>query len=254
MKSPDSITTSKLAALTTLSLALLVCLMLAQGKKPSQTQGPQPEDGGGPEPVSNVDRESDGPFSPNEVETKAVITSKPQPGFTEEALENDAYGVVRLRAVLTSKDEVANISVAKELPDGLTQSAIAAAKQIRFTPARRYGHTVSQYVTLEYNFNIYDDDADNRVEILEQPQPAYTKAALKNRVAGKVVIDAYFHKDGTLESARVIEGLPDSLSEKALEAARRIKFIPAEIKGRKVTVVRKVEYVFSLDANAPSKP
>jgi hypothetical protein len=50
---------------------------------------------------------------------------------------------------------VQGISVVKGLPDGLTERAISAAKQIRFTPAEKDGRTVSQYVTLEYNFNIY---------------------------------------------------------------------------------------------------
>jgi hypothetical protein len=50
---------------------------------------------------------------------------------------------------------VQGISVVKGLPDGLTERAISAAKQIRFTPAEKDGRNVSQYVTLEYNFNIY---------------------------------------------------------------------------------------------------
>ena len=252
MKSPRRLTLFKLAALTTLSLSALALAAHAQDSKPLPP--PPPNGGGGPGHVSKEDFESDGPFRTNEVMSRAVITSKPEPGFTDEAIDNDAYGVVRLRAVLTSKGEVTKISVVKGLPDGLTAKAIAAAKQIRFKPAVRYGHAVSQYVTLEYNFNIYDQDADKRVEILEQPQPAYTEEALKNRVAGKVVIDAYFRKDGTVESPRVIEGLPGGLTEKALEALSRIKFAPAELRGRKVTVVRKVEYVFSPDAPAPPKP
>jgi TonB family protein len=249
MKSPRPLALFKLAALTTLSLFLLALAAHAQDTKPLPP--PPPEGGGGPGPVSKEEEESDGPFKQNQVMTKAVITSRPKPDFTREALENDAYGVVRLRAVLSSKGEVTNVSVIKGLPDGLTKKAIAAAMQIRFTPARRYGHPVSQYVTLEYDFNIRDDDADKRVEILEQPQPAYTEAALKNRVAGKVVIAAYFRKDGTVDSARVVESLPDGLNEKAIDAARLIKFIPAEIKGRKVTVLRRVEYVFSPDAPKP---
>ena len=253
MKSPRPLTSIKLAALAALMLFTLALAAYAQDPKPAPTRPPDPG-GGGPGYVSKDEMESDGPFRTNQVMTKAVITAKPQPDFTDEALENDVYGVVRLRAVLTSKGDVKNVSVIKGLPDGLTEKAIAAAMHIRFTPALRYGHTVSQYVTLEYNFQIYDEDADKRVEILEQPRPAYTEEALKNRVAGKVVINARFLKDGTVESERVLEGLPDGLSEKAIEAARRIKFKPAEIKGRKVSVLRKVEYVFSPDAHAPSKP
>ena len=94
-------------------------------------------------------------FPKSEVTRPAVITSKPEPGFTEEARKNNVTGVVRLRAIFSATGEVTNITVLKELPDGLTDKAVAAAKQIRFTPADKDGHAVSQYVTLEYNFNIY---------------------------------------------------------------------------------------------------
>jgi TonB family protein len=94
-------------------------------------------------------------FKQTEVTQRAIITSKPEPGFTEDARKNNVTGVVRIRAVLTASGEVTNISVVKGLPDGLTEKAIEAARQIRFRPAQKDGHTVSQYIVLEYNFNIY---------------------------------------------------------------------------------------------------
>ena len=86
---------------------------------------------------------------------KAIITFKPEPGFTEDARKNNVTGLVRIRAVLSASGEVTSISVVKGLPDGLTEKAIEAARQIKFRPAQKDGHTVSQYVVLEYNFNIY---------------------------------------------------------------------------------------------------
>jgi TonB family protein len=94
-------------------------------------------------------------FKPQEVNVRAVITSKPEPGFTEEARRENVTGLVRLRAVLSASGEVTNISVVKGLPGGLTEKAISAARQIKFRPAQKDGRSVSQYVTLEYNFNIY---------------------------------------------------------------------------------------------------
>ena len=95
------------------------------------------------------------PFRQNEVTRKALITFKPEPGFTEEARKNNVTGVVRLRAILHASGGVQGISVVKGLPDGLTEKAITAARQIKFTPAEKDGRAVSQYVVLEYNFNIY---------------------------------------------------------------------------------------------------
>lgn len=94
-------------------------------------------------------------FNPREVTRKAIITHKPEPGFTEDARKNNVTGLVKLRLVLASSGQVTNISVVKGLPDGLTEKAIGAARQIRFTPAEKDGRTVSQWITLEYNFNIY---------------------------------------------------------------------------------------------------
>lgn len=113
--------------------------------------GGQPGNTGGGDPAVDYAK----PFRPNEVTKKAVITAKPEPGFTEQARKFNVTGTVRLRAILSATGELTNITVIKGLPHGLTEKAIAGAKQIRFTPARKDGRQVSQYVTLEYNFNIY---------------------------------------------------------------------------------------------------
>ena len=111
--------------------------------------------GGGPGGGGGGDVDYNRPFKQSEVTRKALITFKPEPGFTEEARKNNVTGVVRLRAILSSSGAVTNISVVKGLPDGLTERAISAARQIRFNPAEKDGRTVSQYIVLEYNFNIY---------------------------------------------------------------------------------------------------
>jgi tetratricopeptide (TPR) repeat protein len=91
----------------------------------------------------------------DEVTTKAIITSKPEPGFTQEAREHNTTGTVRLRAVLGADGRVTHIIPIKRLPNGLTERCIEAARRIRFQPATFNGQPVSQFVILEYNFNIY---------------------------------------------------------------------------------------------------
>jgi TonB family protein len=94
-------------------------------------------------------------FNAREVTRKAILVSKPEPGFTEAARKNNVTGTVRLRMLLGANGSVSNISVVKGLPDGLTEKAISAAHQIRFTPAQKDGRNVNQWVVVEYNFNIY---------------------------------------------------------------------------------------------------
>ena len=94
-------------------------------------------------------------FSGKEVSSKARVLSKPEPQYTEEARKNQITGTVVLRAVFTSGGQVTNIRSVSGLPFGLTERAIAAARQIRFTPAMKDGRAVSMYIQLEYNFNLY---------------------------------------------------------------------------------------------------
>ena len=94
-------------------------------------------------------------FNGKDVNTKARVLSKPEPQYTEEARKNQVTGTVVLRAVFTSGGQVTNIRAVSGLPYGLTERAIAAARQIRFTPATKDGRPVSMYIQLEYNFNLY---------------------------------------------------------------------------------------------------
>ena len=94
-------------------------------------------------------------FSPSQVNVKARILSRPEPQYTEEARKNQVSGTVVLRAVFSSSGQVTGIRAVSGLPNGLTERAIAAARQIRFTPAMKDGHAVSQYIQIEYNFNLY---------------------------------------------------------------------------------------------------
>lgn len=94
-------------------------------------------------------------FNPKDVNRKASIITRPKPQYTEEARRNAVEGTVVLRAVFSSSGEVVSIKAIKGLPDGLTEKAIAAARNIRFIPAKREGQFVSQYIQIEYNFHLY---------------------------------------------------------------------------------------------------
>lgn len=94
-------------------------------------------------------------FSGREVSSKARVISKPEPQYTEEARKNQVTGTVVLRAVFTSGGQVTGIKAISGLPYGLTERAIAAARNIKFVPATKDGHTVSMHIQLEYNFNLY---------------------------------------------------------------------------------------------------
>ncbi len=94
-------------------------------------------------------------FTGREVTSKARLISKPEPQYTEDARKNQVTGTVVLKVVFASSGQVTNIRTVSGLPYGLTERAIAAARQIKFVPATKDGHQVSMWMQLEYNFNLY---------------------------------------------------------------------------------------------------
>ena len=94
-------------------------------------------------------------YSNREVSVRARIASQPKATYTEEGRKNQVTGLVVLRVVLRFDGTIGNVSVVSGLPNGLTDQAIAAARQIRFTPAQKDGAPVSVSMQVEYVFNLY---------------------------------------------------------------------------------------------------
>ena len=117
-----------------------------------------PGEGGGLGPGvgcrSSLEKHS-GPFKVSQVDQRARLLFKPEPQYTEEARRNQIIGTVMLRVVFSSGGEVDQIRAVRTLPFGLTERAIAAARQIKFVPATKDGRPVSVQMQLEYNFNLY---------------------------------------------------------------------------------------------------
>jgi len=93
-------------------------------------------------------------YKGRDVDVKARLLKFPQPRYTADARKNEISGIVVLKAVFASNGEVQNIRVISGLPYGLTEQAIIAARQIKFTPAMKAGKPVSMWMQLEYNFNL----------------------------------------------------------------------------------------------------
>ena len=123
--------------------------MGGDGKKPGG-------DGDGGSRGNNPDGNNpDRVYKSPEVSTRPRVISKPEPQYTEQARRDGTTGTVVLRVVFSSGGQVTHISAVQKLGAGLTEKAIAAARQIRFVPATRNGQPVSMFMQLEYNFNLY---------------------------------------------------------------------------------------------------
>jgi protein TonB len=89
-------------------------------------------------------------------------------------------------------------------------------------------------------------DLDTKIRLVSKPEPSYSPNARNGQITGTVVLKCVFAADGSVTNIRVIQGLPNGLTEKSIEAARKIKFIPATKNGRNVSMWMQLEYNFNL--------
>jgi TonB family protein len=83
------------------------------------------------------------------------VLFKPKAQYTDPARTNNVQGTVRLKITLLANGTVGNITPLNSLPYGLTEQAIAAARQIKFEPRKVNGVPQPSIVTFEYGFTIY---------------------------------------------------------------------------------------------------
>jgi TonB family protein len=100
------------------------------------------------------------PPPPKKVEPVGVtesvkIISKPKALYSDPARQNQVQGTVRLRVTFSANGQIAGISAVSGLPYGLTEQAIAAARAIKFEPAKKNGVPISVTKQVEYNFTMY---------------------------------------------------------------------------------------------------
>ena len=93
-------------------------------------------------------------FTPKEVDVKAEILSKPEPGYTREARRAGIQGNVVLKVLLLPNGKIDRVRVVRRVPYGLTENAIRAACKIKFKPAVKAGAEVPQWITVEYAFRL----------------------------------------------------------------------------------------------------
>ncbi len=86
--------------------------------------------------------------------TPVEIISKPRPAYTEEARRLKIEGEVLLQARFCANGELQVLGVLRGLGHGLDESAMRAAQQIRFRPARQDGVPVDSVASLHVVFQL----------------------------------------------------------------------------------------------------
>jgi len=85
-------------------------------------------------------------------------------------------------------------------------------------------------------------------EVTRQVGPQYTSEAMKNRIEGKVGLDAVVLADGTVGDVTVVQSLDKlyGLDDNAVKAMKQWTFKPGQKEGKAVAVRIHVEMAFTL--------
>lgn len=111
------------------------------------------------------------------------------------------------------------------------------------TAVERYGQALAEGQAKSYRAPI--EDATHPL-VLYVGAPRYTELARKNKVQGKVNMQAEFRSDGKIGEVKVVSGLKDGLDEQAVKATRETLFLPGVKDGMFVTLWMPLYVEFNL--------
>lgn len=237
---------------STLLFALIFCSFSFGQEVPTK---PPTGNGIGTGQGSGKGSEISNPVVPNSEKLVSIrISSKPRANYTDMARKNGIEGTVRLRVTFLASGKIGSILPVSGLRDGLTEQAIAAARNIKFEPATRSGIPVSVVKLVEYNFSIYykenDETLAQNAEILEMPKAEHPQETNLQNISGKVKILVALNSNGTAQVVQINTDLPKEFVQKATEAVAKIKFKAAIHKnGNAVSQGKEIEYEFSKQKN-----
>jgi tetratricopeptide (TPR) repeat protein len=120
--------------------------------------------------------------------------------------------------------------------------------------AEQYGLPNSRIIYDDFPKEPLIDDqpeALKPVTMLYKEVAEYTEIARINLLKGSVTLSAFFSAIGSLVAIRVVRGLPDGLTRRAIQVMKRLRFSPASLNGEPVSVRGNIEIDFYDAAGAP---
>jgi len=85
------------------------------------------------------------------------------------------------------------------------------------------------------------------------PAPQYTEEARAAKTEGLVMVEGVIDREGCFRNGKILQGLPNGLSEAALSATRLWVFSPATLDGKPTATVYTLSANFKV-SNEPAKP
>jgi len=197
--------------------------------------------------------------------TAPAVLWYPDPYYTRMARANKIEGTMVIEGSFDADGKMTVVRTVKGLGYGLDESAIAAIRGWKFSPACRNGVPVAGRALIDIDFNLansptaeYDDINWARgtavPKVLSRVEPQYTEEAAKARISGVVVLQAVIGTDGTPKIVKIVKPMPLGLTESAVEAFQQWKFQPGTENGKPVAVSVNVEINFGLEKQAVPPP
>jgi TonB family protein len=117
-----------------------------------------------------------------ESDRKARVIYRVEPEYTPDAREKNIEGTVVLTLTIDHEGLPQNVQVKKSLYPSLDQSAIEAARKMRFEPAIKNGQPVSMFISVEFNFAI---ESRSKQELEEIEKRAVEARAAQGEYSGR---------------------------------------------------------------------
>lgn len=94
--------------------------------------------------------------SPKNLENRKLnITKQPAPLYNRQAKKNETTGKINVYVMFLANGKIGLVFPRNELPDGLTQAIVDAAKKLEFVPELRNGEPITVIKTVVYIFSTY---------------------------------------------------------------------------------------------------
>ena len=240
------------------AVALWVAVALAPAPSGVRSQAPVR-----PDPIATGFGAGAYPFGAAYPSLSKVV----KPAYPETAVRAGKEGEILLEAVVDAAGVVTDVRVAKSLDAGLDESAVAAVRKWKFKPGAIAGRKVAVVVAPrvafylkqpgkrngkpfvesglrspdDYQFaNIPAGDEPGIIQptVVRQVPPQYTSEAMRQKIQGRVVLEAVIGTDGRITAVRVVRSLDKSfgLDQEAIAAARQWHFTPALRNGVPIAV------------------
>ena len=205
----------------------------------------------------------------------------PQPPYPPAARDRGETGTVVVKGRITPDGDVRDARIVTSVSEDLDRAALGAFRTWQFQPALRNKVPVDSEYSVAFRFafdgateaetrvaptDIADieggpgsppaGDGSNELPLPWQgsfvppgryysPLPTYPQSAWATGTQGNVTLEVVVRTDGRVGAVRVIDGLPDGISEAAVEAVKRWQFRPATRDGEVVAVYHRLTLRFA---------